>query len=162
MLGLLAYKAVIHIFFILFFKNLNGVDTKILNRAMKRNISRFPKQFCFQITADEYMASRCQTGTLNSKTGRGSNLKYLPYVYSEQGVAMLAGVLHSEIEINVVNQAIVEQKSETPYHRICSVKQWESASSEQGTWTDISGLQEPSQDGSCPITQSANSTSSTP
>ena len=86
---------------------LYGVETKNLNRAMKRNIERFPVQFCFQISMDEYVASRCQHGTLNTVKGRGSNLKYLPYVYSEQGVAMLAGVLHSEaairISIDIIN-----------------------------------------------------------
>ena len=84
-----------------------GVETKYLNRAMKRNIERFPEQFCFQISLDEYEASRCQHGTLNTVRSRGSNLKYLPYVYSEQGVAMLAGVLHSEaairISIDIIN-----------------------------------------------------------
>ena len=52
-----------------------GVETKALNRAMKRNIKRFPEHFCFQLSAEE--CSRCQIGTLNGS--RGSNIKYLPY-----------------------------------------------------------------------------------
>ena len=56
-----------------------GVETGHLNRAMKRNIKRFPENFCFQLTSEE--CSRCQIGILNG--GRGSNIKYLPYVYSE-------------------------------------------------------------------------------
>lgn len=69
-----------------------GVETGAMNRAMKRNIKRFPEEFCFQLTSEE--CSRCQIGILNS--GRGSNLKYFPYVYSEQGISMLTSVLHSD------------------------------------------------------------------
>ena len=73
---------------------------------MKRNIDRFPETFCFQVTK-EYLSSRCQNGTLNENLRRGANLKYLPFVYSEQGVAMLAGVLHSgtavRISISIMN-----------------------------------------------------------
>ena len=77
-----------------------NVETKNLNRAMKRNLDRFPESFCFQVTRDELLSSRCQNGTLNTKS-RGSNIKYLPYVYSEQGVAMMAGVLHSETAVRI-------------------------------------------------------------
>lgn len=69
-----------------------GIETKALNRAMKRNIKRFPENFCFQLSSDE--CSRYQIGTLNN--GRGSNIKYLPYVYTETGVAMLTSTLHSD------------------------------------------------------------------
>ena len=69
-----------------------GVETKALNRAMKRNIKRFPQNFCFQLTKEE--CSRFQIGTLN--TGRGSNIKYQPYAYTEQGVAMLTSTLHTD------------------------------------------------------------------
>jgi len=62
---------------------------------MKRNIDRFPKEFCFKLNYDE--ASRFQIGTLNiSGNKRGRNIKYLPYVYSEQGIAMLTSCLHSK------------------------------------------------------------------
>ena len=69
-----------------------GTTTGNLNRAMKRNIKRFPANFCFQLTSDE--CSRFQIGILNG--GRGSNIKYLPYVYTEQGVAMLTSALHTD------------------------------------------------------------------
>ena len=58
-----------------------GATTGNFNRAMKRNIKRFPEKFCFQLLAEE--CSRFQIGIL--KKGRGSNIKYLPYVYTEQG-----------------------------------------------------------------------------
>ena len=73
-----------------------GVEAGALNRAMKRNIRRFPPEFCFQLTTEE--CSRCQIGILNSS--RGSNIKYLPYAYSEHGITMLTSVLHSERAIN--------------------------------------------------------------
>ena len=84
-----------------------GVETKLLNRAMKRNIRRFPENFCFQLTILE--CSRFQIGTLN--TGRGSNLKYLPYAYTEQGIAMLTSVLHTDRAIDAsiqIMEAFVE------------------------------------------------------
>lgn len=69
------------------------VETKLLNRAVKRNLQRFPPDFMFQLTADEAEVLRCQIGT--SKKGRGGR-RYLPYVFTEQGVAMLSTVLNSE------------------------------------------------------------------
>ena len=65
---------------------LYGVETKQLNRAVKRNIERFPDDFMFQLTLDE--CSRCQIGTLNIK--QGQNIKYLPYAFTEYGIAMLS------------------------------------------------------------------------
>ena len=78
------------------------VTTGNLNKAMKRNIKRFPENFCFQLTADE--CSRFQIGSLNS--GRGSNIKYLPYVYTEQGVAMLTSTLHTDMAIEASIQIV--------------------------------------------------------
>ena len=72
---------------------LYGVETKVLNRAVKRNFQRFPMDFMFKLTADEADLLRCQFGT--SKKGRGGR-RYLPYVFTEQGVAMLSTVLNSE------------------------------------------------------------------
>ena len=72
---------------------LYGVETKMLNRAVKRNLKRFPSDFMFQLTVDEADVLRYQTGT--SKKGRGGR-RYLPYVFTEQGVAMLSSVLNSE------------------------------------------------------------------
>lgn len=74
------------------------VETKALNRAVKRNLRRFPKDFMFQLTIDEAAALRCQIGT--SKTKRGGR-RYLPIVFTEQGVAMLSSVLNSERAILV-------------------------------------------------------------
>ena len=71
---------------------LYGVETKQLKRAVKRNIDRFPPDFMFELTTDEYTALRCQTGTLN----RGAHSKYLPMAFTEQGVAMLSSVLNSQ------------------------------------------------------------------
>lgn len=72
---------------------LYGVETKMFNRAVKRNLKRFPPDFMFQLTADETYVLRYQIGT--SKKGRGGR-RYLPYVFTEQGVAMLSSVLNSE------------------------------------------------------------------
>ena len=78
---------------------LYGVETSSLNRQVKRNIERFPEDFMFQLSRSE--CSRCQIGILN--VGRGSNIKYLPYAFTENGIAMLSGVLrsHTAIEINI-------------------------------------------------------------
>ena len=73
--------------------------TKDINKAVKRNIDRFPTDFYFQLTEDEIksLSLRFQNGTLNSKGNlRGQHFKYLPYVFTEQGVAMLSSVLHTE------------------------------------------------------------------
>jgi hypothetical protein len=65
-----------------------GVETKALNRAVKRNRNRFPKDFGFQLTQDEFELLRRQIGTL--KTGRGQHRKYLPWVFTEHGAIMAA------------------------------------------------------------------------
>ena len=69
--------------------------TKDINKAVKRNIERFPENFMFQLTNEEYDALRFQTGTSNNKGGR----RYNPFVFTEQGVAMLSSVLHSKTAI---------------------------------------------------------------
>ena len=69
---------------------LYGVEVKQLNRQVKRNIERFPSDFMFQLTKEDCL--RCQIGTLNGK--RGEHLKYLPYAFTENGIAMLSGVLN--------------------------------------------------------------------
>ncbi len=110
---------------------LYGVETKVINQAVKRNIERFPEEFRFQLTAEENEFLRSQFATskeeqdflrsqiVTSKTGkdslrsqfvtlndenesqRGKHAKYLPYVFTEQGVAMLSAVLHSPTAIQV-------------------------------------------------------------
>lgn len=74
---------------------LYGVETKVLKRAVRRNRDRFPEDFMFQLTKDEYITLRSQFGTLRW----GS--KYLPFAFTEQGVAMLSGVLHSDRAVRV-------------------------------------------------------------
>ena len=74
---------------------LYNTETKKINQAVKRNIERFPEDFCFQLTEEEYESLRSQIVTLN-KNGRGQHKKYLPYVFTEQGIAMLSGLLNSE------------------------------------------------------------------
>ena len=86
--------------------DLYAVETKALNRAVRRNEGRFPENdFMFQLTEDEYDALRCQFGTLKSGS-RGAHRKYLPLVFTEQGVAMLSSVLTSDRAIQV-NVAII-------------------------------------------------------
>jgi len=85
------------------------VETKVMNQAVKRNLDRFPNAFRFQLTNDESL--RFQFGTL--ETGRGKYSKYLPYVFTEQGVAMLSAVLRSDTAIRVsieIMNAFVEMR----------------------------------------------------
>ena len=76
-----------------------GVETKVLNQAVKRNMKRFPEDFMFQLTTEECL--RSQIVTLNTK--QGQHLKYMPHAFTEQGVAMLSSILKSDtaIEINI-------------------------------------------------------------
>ncbi len=89
------------------------VETKKLNQAVKRNQNRFPKEFCFQLNEVEINSLRSQFVTLKN-SGRGRHRKYLPYVFTEQGVAMLSSVLHSEkaveVSINIINAFIEMRK----------------------------------------------------
>jgi hypothetical protein len=96
---------------------LYGVATKVLNQAMKRNQERFPADFMFQLTSEETSNSRSQFVTSRSQTignqsipmnrsqfvtlKRGQNIKYRPYAFTEEGVAMLSSVLNSARAINV-------------------------------------------------------------
>jgi hypothetical protein len=75
------------------------VSVKVLNQAVKRNIGRFPEDFMFQLTKKENESLRSQFVTL--KKGRGEHRKYLPYAFTEQGVAMLSSVLNSERAVKV-------------------------------------------------------------
>jgi phage regulator Rha-like protein len=94
------------------------VDTKVLNQAVKRHADRFPEDFMFQLTNEELkvevldpdqLYSRSQIVTLN--TTRGSNAKYLPFAFTEQGVAMLSGIINSKkaVQMNIaIMRAFVE------------------------------------------------------
>ncbi len=77
--------------------SLYGVEVKYLNRQAKRNVERFPADFMFQLTKEDCL--RCQIGTINGK--RGEHLKYMPYAFTENGIAMLSGVLRSSTAIDV-------------------------------------------------------------
>jgi hypothetical protein len=78
---------------------LYGVETRVLLQAVKRNAPRFPGDFMLQFTAPEWAAIRSQFVTL--KSGRGEHRKYLPYAFTEQGVAMLSSVPRSPRAISV-------------------------------------------------------------
>lgn len=108
--------------------------TKRINEAVRRNQERFPENFCFQLTDEEYEVLRCkniildkdtikekfdnyslrsQIATLNEDKGRGKHRKYLPYVFTEQGIAMLSGLLKNDIAIQVsinIMNAFVEMR----------------------------------------------------
>jgi phage regulator Rha-like protein len=83
---------------------LYSVETKRLKEAIRRNISRFPEDFMFELTSAEFESLRTQIATL--KTGRGQHPKYMPFAFTEQGVAMLSSVLNSETAIRVNIQII--------------------------------------------------------
>jgi hypothetical protein len=100
--------------------NLYETETKALNLAVKRNSKRFPADFMFQLTKEEYEALRFQIETLEkgdslrlqneTSKGRGGT-RYLPYAFTEQGVAMLSGILNSDKAINMniaIMRAFVE------------------------------------------------------
>ena len=91
--------------------NLYEVETKRLNEAVKRNIRRFPEEFCFQLNEEEVDNLRSQIATSSLKRNSYGGRRYLPYAFTEQGIAMLSAVLHSdkaiEVSINVIN-AFVE------------------------------------------------------
>lgn len=78
---------------------LYGVETRVLNQAVRRNAERFPAHFMFQLTKEEYDSLRSQIVTLES--GRGQHTKYLPYAFTEQGVSQLSAVLKSKTAVMV-------------------------------------------------------------
>lgn len=85
------------------------VETKVFNQAVKRNIVRFPENYRFQLTKEEYDSLRSQVVTSNGKGGR----RYMPYVFTEQGIAMLSAVLRSDIAIQIsikIMDAFVEMR----------------------------------------------------
>jgi phage regulator Rha-like protein len=98
---------------------LYGVQTRRLVEQVKRNIDRFPSDFMFQLTKDEATALRSQSATSND--GHGGR-RYAPYVFTEQGVAMLSGVLRSQkaVAVNIaIMRAFVElRRAATSYTAI--------------------------------------------
>ena len=89
------------------------VETGALNRAVKRNIKRFPEDFRFQLTAEEYENLKCQSGISSLNENGYGGRRTLPYVFTEQGISMLASVLHSDAAVNVsigIMRAFVEMR----------------------------------------------------
>ena len=89
---------------------LYGVPTKRLNEAVRRNAARFPEDFMFQLTAEEAETLRSQFATSNGRGGR----RYIPYAFTEPGVAMLSSVLNSEqaVQVNIaIMRAFVRLRS---------------------------------------------------
>ena len=81
---------------------LYSVETKVLMQAVRRNAARFPVDFMFQLTQDELNSLRSQNVTLEG-SGKGKHIKYLPFAFTQEGVAMLSSVLKSEraIQVNI-------------------------------------------------------------
>ena len=99
------------------------VPNKVLNQAVKRNLRRFPTDFMFQLNYQEVAALRSQIVTL--KTGRGRHRKYLPYAFTEQGVAMLSSVLNSvrAIDVNInIMRAFVKLRYMVASNKELSIK----------------------------------------
>ncbi|RZB34474.1 MAG: hypothetical protein SRB1_00242 [Desulfobacteraceae bacterium Eth-SRB1] len=93
-----------------------GVTTGNLNKAVKRNIDRFPNDFMFQLTAEEYKSLRFHFGILE----KGRHSKYLPYAFTEQGVAMLSSVLKSKraVQVNIeIMRAFVRLRRMLSVHK---------------------------------------------
>ena len=76
---------------------LYGIETKVLKQAVKRNMKRFPSDFMFELTQDEFECLRSQFVASNARGGT----RYMPFVFTEQGVAMLSSVLNSEVAIEI-------------------------------------------------------------
>ena len=87
---------------------LYGVSTKVLNQATKRNIERFPEDFMFQLTREEALSLKCNFGISSLRSQfvtlkQGQHYKYMPYAFTEQGIAMLSSVLRSKqaVQVNI-------------------------------------------------------------
>ena len=103
--------------------DLYDVQTKVFNQAVRRNRNRFPSDFMFQLTDREYHSLRSQIVTLNS--GRGRHRKYLPYAFTEQGVAMLSSVLRSNraVQVNIeIMRAFVRLREVLATHKDLAAK----------------------------------------
>ena len=88
-------------------------ETKYINRVVKRNIERFPEEFCFQLMEKEFQNLRCQFVTSSFEKQNYGGRRYLPYVFTEQGIAMLSALLKSNIAIKVsinIMKAFIEMR----------------------------------------------------
>jgi hypothetical protein len=118
---------------------LYGVETKVLKRAVKRNLDRFPADFMFQLTRQEYQSLRCQFGTLRW----GAHAKYLPYAFTQEGVAMLSSVLRSPraVEVNIaIMRAFVRLREILSLNRELAAKLTELERKLEGHDTHIRSL----------------------
>lgn len=95
-----------------------GVETRTLNQAVKRNIDRFPEDFMFQLTKEESLRSQIVT----LKMEQGKHLKYMPFVFTEMGVAMLSSVLRSNTAIQVNINKVQKKLSDKPRNPVGFVK----------------------------------------
>lgn len=96
---------------------LYGVETGALNRAVRRNAARFPTDFMFRLAQEEAESLRCQSGISNGKRG---GRRYLPYAFTQEGVAMLSSVLHSPraVSVNVsIMRAFVRMRALMAEHQ---------------------------------------------
>lgn len=122
---------------------LYGVEVKRLTEQVKRNIDRFPEQFHFQLTSSEYNNLRSQIATSRNAVGHGGR-RYLPYVFTEQGVAMLSAVLRSETAIAVsirIMDAFVEMRhflaaNNSLYARMDNIEKWKISVDTHNVHTD--------------------------
>ena len=93
---------------------LYNCETKYINRVVKRNIERFPDEFCFKITPDEFQNLRCQFVTSSFEEQNYGGRRYMPYVFTEQGIAMISALLKSEIAIKAsinIMKAFIEMRN---------------------------------------------------
>lgn len=100
---------------------LYGVETKILNQAVKRNMKRFPDDFMFQLNFQEVRGLRSQSVTLK----RGQHIKYRPYAFTEHGILMLSSVLNSEraVQVNIeIMRAFVKLREMLASHKDLAIK----------------------------------------
>ena len=104
------------------------VEVKQMNRQVKRNIERFPEDFMFQLTKEEYNSLKCQIGTSNK---RGGDRRALPYAFTQQGIGMLSGLLRSQVAIDTnirIMRAFVNMRrfllsNAQIFHRLDNVEQ---------------------------------------
>ncbi|MGD0336812.1 MAG: ORF6N domain-containing protein [Candidatus Omnitrophota bacterium] len=127
---------------------LYGVETKRLNEQVRRNVNRFPADFMFQLTKEETVnlisqfaisSSRSQIATLK----QGQNIKYLPYVFTQEGVAMLSSVLHSKTAVRVniqIMRAFVKLRHFLSLHKGFEMKLKELEGRLEGHDADISDI----------------------
>lgn len=97
---------------------LYGVTTKRLNEQVRRNLKRFPADFMYQLSQEEFESLRSHSATL--KAGRGKHRKYLPYAFTEQGIAMLSSILNSDraIDVNIqIMRAFVKLREMMSSHK---------------------------------------------